>query len=78
MPSANDSAERLVAAALERGAPDNVTVIVVHMSKTLRVERSESADGRASFLGSLRDRFAGRGVLHAPQVVEDDDAADDA
>ena len=72
LPIAEDTAERLVGLALERGAPDNVTVLVVHMSKDLKVQAPEGASGRGSFLGSLRDRFAGRGVLHAPELVEDD------
>jgi protein phosphatase len=72
LPIANDTAHRLVELALERGAPDNVTALVVHLSKDLKVEASDDTASRGSFLGSLRDRFAGRGVLHAPEVIEDE------
>ena len=73
LPTANDSAGRLVDMALERGAPDNVTVLVAHVSKDLKVERTDDAPGRGSFLGSLRDRFSGKGALHSPEPITDEE-----
>ena len=76
LPTAEDAAERMVGLALDRGAPDNVTVVAVQMSRHLTTAASEPAAGAGSFLSALRDRFAGRGVLHEPAPVTDDDAAD--
>ncbi len=73
-PSADAAADTIVEAALDRGAPDNVTVLVVTMSPEYAPPATGGEPGeRPSFLRRVRDRLSG---APAPvvEVLEDSEA----
>lgn len=51
------AAETIIERALERGAPDNVTVIVVRLSAEFRAAESGAGGAGASLLSRVRDRL---------------------
>jgi serine/threonine protein phosphatase PrpC len=57
--TAEETAETIVAAALERGAPDNVTAIVIQMDPDFVAPVREASGARPSFLRRVRDRLSG-------------------
>lgn len=63
--SADDAAEKLLQAGLERGAPDNITVIVVRLNGGLPASQSGRDRPRLPFFRRARNG--------SPSVVADDD-----
>lgn len=57
---AADGAEELIALALDRGAPDNVTVVVVVVSADVPTPEVDSGSGRFGFLKRAADSLLGR------------------
>ena len=55
-----DGAEELIALALDRGAPDNVTVLVVVVSADVPMPEADANSGRFGFLKRAADSLLGR------------------
>jgi protein phosphatase len=70
--TAEDTADTIVAAALDRGAPDNVTTIVIRIDPDFVAPAQEVSSARPSFLRRVRDRLSGA-PAPAVEVVEEPD-----
>jgi protein phosphatase len=57
---AAEGAEELIALALDRGAPDNVTVLVVVVSADVPMPEADASSGRFGFLKRAADSLLGR------------------
>ncbi len=65
-----DAADQIVEAALDRGAPDNVSVIVATVSSQYPLPEAAAPGTRPSFLRRVRDRLSGAPAPVA-EAVED-------
>jgi len=71
MPEVADAAEKLIAWALERGAPDNVTVLIVRI--TGDVVELEADKGRGGGMSFLQRLGLVRGPANSDPPSEDSD-----
>ncbi|HEY5540418.1 MAG TPA: Stp1/IreP family PP2C-type Ser/Thr phosphatase [Coriobacteriia bacterium] len=72
LPSVADGAEKLIELSLERGAPDNVTVLVVRVSG--EVTQLAADKGRNGGMGFLQRLGLVRGSAKAEIIVDDESA----